>query len=223
MNTIELLKKLKNYSTFTTIDIQRLLASNKRYAEIKIARLLKQKYISRISSGVYTTNNSIVEIASNIVTPCYLSGWYVSNYKGYTEQIVNTLCVFTTINKKQITFENYKIKFIKTKYLFGYYKENNTIIANDNKSLIDAIMYPELFGNFDEIINIVKKGNFNKSTIIEYLKIINKKSIIKKAGYLLDTYRNIGISELKIDNNYVILDQFSNTKKIKNKKWKVKI
>jgi predicted transcriptional regulator of viral defense system len=218
MKTISLLEKLKEKATFTTIDLQRILNSNKKYAQLRINRLLKNKYISRVTNGTYTCNLEIEQIASNIVYPSYIGGWYASYYKGYTEQIVNQITIFTKVNKKQIFFQNYKIKFIKTNYLFGYYKENEFFIVDDNKLLIDAVLYSKEFGNIDEIIKIAKNGSFNKETMIDYLNKINKISVNKKIGYLLEKYQNIDLHELiKTDLNYVNIMH----NKLKNKKWKI--
>lgn len=218
MKTILLLEKLKEKPTFNTTDLQRILHSNRNYAQLKLNRLLKNKYISRVTNGTYTCNIEIEQIATNIVYPSYISGWYASYRKGYTEQIINQVTIFTKVNKKETLFQNYKIKFIKTNYVFGYYKEQEYFLADDNKLLIDAILYQQEFGNFEEIINIAKKATIDKDTIIEYLKKINKKSLNKKIGYLLEKYQNIDLYNLiEIDHNYVMLGNL----KIKNKKWKI--
>jgi len=224
MKTIKLLEILKSYPTFKLIAIQRILNSNRNYAKTVVNRLLKQKYIQKVCPGTYTSNNTIDEISSNIVYPSYISGWYASYHKGYTDQIINKLNIFTTIKKHQIKFNNYILKFIKTKYMFGYDKINNIFIADDNKLLIDALLYPKEFGNFDEIINLVSKGDFNKNKITSYLKIINKQSVIKKVGYLLESYRQIDISsDFKLNNNYVVLNAFVKKYNNTNTKWRLKL
>jgi len=224
MKAIKLLEILKLHPTFKLIDIQRILNSNRNYAKTVINRLHKQKYIWKVCPGIYTSNTIIEEISSNIIYPSYVSGWYASYYKGYTDQIVNKINIFTTIKKHQIKFNNYTIKFIKTKYLFGYEKINNTFIADDNKLLIDALLYPKEFGNFDEIINLVSKGDFNKNKIISYLKIIKKQSVIKKVGYLLENYKQIDISSnFKLNSNYVILNSFLKEYNNTNTKWRLKL
>ncbi len=218
MNKIYLLERLKEKPTFTTIDLQRILNSNKKYAQLRLNRLLKDQYISRVTNGTYTCNIEIEQIATNIVHPSYISGWYASYHKGYTEQIVNQVTIFNKRIKKETVFQNYKLKFVRTNYLFGYYKEDEYFIADDNKLLIDALLYPKEFGNFDEIINIAKNGKFEKETVIDYLNKINKNSLNKKIGYILEKYQNIDLYGLiKIDYNYVTIDNL----KIKNKKWKI--
>jgi len=224
MKTIKLLGILKSYPTFKLIDIQRILNSNRNYAKTVVNRLLKQKYILKICSGTYTSSNTIEEISSNIFYPSYISGWYASYYKGYTDQIVNKINIFITFKRNQIKFNNYVIKFIKTKYMFGYNKINNIFIADDNKLLIDALLYPKEFGNFDEIINLVSKGNFNKNKIVSYFKMIKKQSIIKKVGYLLESYKQIDISsDFKLNKNYVTLNPFIKKHNKTNTKWRLKL
>ncbi len=224
MRTINLLENLKKHPTFRLVDIERITKTNKNYAKTKINRLIKAKDVSCVSKGIYTVSSNIEEIASNIVYPSYISSWYASYYKGYTEQIVNKITIFTTIKKSLIKYNRYKINFVKTKHMFGYIKQDNIFIVDDNKLLIDVYLKPKEIGNIDEIIKIVKKGNFNKNKIIEYLKKINKKSLVKKIGYLLERYRNIDIcNNFKIDKNYVLLNPFSKKTTKTNTKWRVKI
>ena len=224
MKTIKLLEKLSSHPTFKLIDIQRILNSNKNYTKTVINRLLKQKYIWKVCPGVYTSNATIEAIASNVIYPSYIGGWYASYYKGYTDQIINKVSVFTTVNKSQIKFNNYFIKFVRTKYLFGYEKVNNVFLVDDNKLLIDALLKPKEFGNFDEILNVVSKGDFNKDRIISYLRIIKKQSIIKKVGYLLEKYHQIDISSsFKLNTNYVILNLFTKKYSTINSKWRLKL
>lgn len=225
MSTISILNKLNNYPVFTLKDIQRITKYSANYSKLLVYRLKKKNLIYFIEDGAYTTIDDINKIATNIITPSYLSYWYASYYKGYTEQIVNSVFIATKVRKKEINFQNYKIKFINTRYLFGYYKEKDIFIVDDNKLLIDALLRPKTFGNFEEILKVVKNANFNKDKIVSYLKIINNISLIRKVGFLLEKYRSINIFD-EFDNltnsNYIILNSFYKKYKFINKKWRIK-
>lgn len=75
-----------------------------------------------MTKNAYTTKDNISVIASNIYSPCYISFWYASYFLGYTEQIVNTVHIATTKIKREINFENYRIKFIPINEFFGFKK-----------------------------------------------------------------------------------------------------
>jgi predicted transcriptional regulator of viral defense system len=210
--------------------IKQIKDTTDEYARTFLNRKHNSKELQRVTNGKYTKSNNIYSIATNLFTPSYLSFWSASYFKGYTEQIVNQIQVITTQKHKTIKFENYTINFTKLnkKYFFGYEKTKSgnefVFVVNDEKLLIDAIHKEKKLGNFDEILKIIKNAKINKNKIIDYLNKINSKTLNKKVGYLLEEYKNIDISkEINYkDNNYVILSNFLDGKKI-NKKWKVKI
>jgi predicted transcriptional regulator of viral defense system len=210
--------------------IKQIKDTTDKYARTFLNRKHNSKELQRVTNGKYTKSNNIYSIATNLFTPSYLSFWSASYFKGYTEQIVNQIQVITTQKHKTIKFENYTINFTKLnkKYFFGYEKTKSgnefVFVVNDEKLLIDAIHKEKKLGNFDEILKIIKNAKINKNKIIDYLNKINSKTLNKKVGYLLEEYKNIDISkEINYkDNNYVILSNFLDGKKI-NKKWKVKI
>ena len=228
MNTIKLMKKLNNLSVFRVQDAERQCGCKREYARLILHRLKEKKLIKRITRNSYTTKDNISVIASNIYYPCYISFWSASYFLGYTEQIVNTIQVATTGTKKQINFENYKIKFIPINDFFGYKKirtkEGNIFMVEDEKLLIDVFLRPKECGNFDEIKKIYENAEVSEKKIIEYLKRINKQSIIKRVGCLLEKTRGLDLSsKFELDRNYVILNQFSKKWKKTSSKWKVKI
>lgn len=199
------------------------------YAYTYLYRQNKANKIKKITKGKYTTKTDPYIIATNLFTPSYLSFWSASYFKGYTEQIVNTLQIATTIKKKQIFFENYTFEFTKLskKAFFGfekiYYGNDFIFIATDEKLLIDAILYPKKMGNFDEIEKICINSTIKKDLVIEYLKKINNKSLNKKIGFLLEKYKKIDISKeiMFKDTNTILLSKFQEGKHI-NSKWRIK-
>lgn len=211
----------------TKADIKKQLGCNDDYAYTVLNRLEKQGKIKKITKGRYTTSNDTYTIATNIHTPSYISYWTASYLKGYTEQIINTIQIATTKNQRKINFQKYNITFHKQRKqeFFGFEKQKtkngHIFIADDEKLLIDSILRTDLLGNIDEVIKIIKNAEINEEKLIHYLKKINKKSLNKKIGFLMEIYKNRDLSE-KIDHkdkNYTHLT----TKTTKtNKKWMVK-
>ncbi len=222
-------KELNKHPIITKTTIKKILGCKDDYAYTVLNRLLKRKKIKKITKGKYTTKDDIYLIAANLYSPNYLSYWSCSYYKGYTEQIVNTIQVVTTMPHKNISFQNYKIEFHKhgKKMFFGYekikYNNDFIFIAEDEKLIIDAVSCEELMGNFDEIIKIIINSKISKDKLINYLKKINNASLTKRVGFLLEKYKNMDISS-KInykDRNYVQVSKYLTGKKI-NKKWMIK-
>lgn len=229
MKTILLLEKLKQKSTFTIQDIERITYCSHKYAKVIASRLKKRNYIKQVKKNVYTMNDDIFTIATNIIHPSYLSFWSASYFLGYTEQIVNTIQIATTVKLKPIKFDNYTIRFIPIKNFFGYKKiktQNGDLFCVENeKLLIDCITKSKECGNFDEITKIFENTeNVSEKKIVEYLKRINNQTVIKRVGFLLKKIRKIDIlKKFSLDKNYPILNPFTKKWKSIDKNWRLKI
>src|SRR5690606_10880136 len=111
------------------------------------------------------------------------------------------------------------------KLFFGFKKlktnDGFMFLVEDEKLIIDALLFPKNMGNFDEIIKMIIASKINISKLINYLNILNNKSLNKKIGFLLEKYKKIDISKKIVfkDKNYVYLGLQN---KIINTKWMVK-
>jgi len=228
MKTIELLDKLKTKAVFRVQDIERIVYCDRKYAKQILNRLKKRKLVKQVRRNAYTVKDNISVIASNITFPSYISFWSASHFLGYTEQILNTIHVATTIKIKPVKFDGYDIKFIRLKQFFGYRKirttEGEIFIAEDEKLLIDVFLKPKECGNFDEIEKIFEQANVSKERIIDYLKKTDSQTITKRVGFLLEKTKGYDISDsFSLDRNYVILNPFSSQWNEINRKWRVKL
>lgn len=211
------LKKEKNYK-------------NLKSYSIYFKRQLNKDRLIKIQKGLYATPDApILEIASNILYPSYISLWSASSYYGFTEQIPNIIQVMTTKQKKQLNILNTNIKFIKClpSWMYGYKRDNNVFIASHEKLLIDCLKFQKEMGNFDEILSIARGTTIDKIVISDYLKKSNDLSLIKRTGFVLEKEKAIDLhksfkNELIKDKNYTKLNLFDKKPKRLNSKWKVK-
>lgn len=228
MKTIELLKRLEEKPVFTLNDIQRLERCSREYAWQVAGRLRNRGLIKKVAENVYTVKSDINVIASNLIYPSYISFWYASYYLGFTEQIVNTVQVATTVKKKALEFEKYSIEFISMKHFFGYRKvrttEGEMFLVENEKLLIDAFLRPKECGNFDEIEKMFERAEISKDRMIDYLKRTGVQAVIKRVCFLLEKKKGIDLSgEFKLDNNYAVLNPFVSKWSRLDSKWRVKL
>ena len=220
---LELINKLKEYPVADRNLITKLFGYDKKYSSLVLQRLEKRRILTKISKGKYTAIDNIYKIATHIYFPSYISLLTASMLKNATEQIINTVQVMSNYNKT-IKLKGYTIEFLRInkKYLFGYRNENNIFIADNEKLLLDMLLYRSSSGNFQEIVKVVENLEFNIKTLTSYLNKINKKSLIKRTGFLLEKHKKIDLSnKFKLDNNYVRLNIFKKSKKY-NSKWRIK-
>ncbi|MBU1200895.1 MAG: hypothetical protein KJ583_07465 [Nanoarchaeota archaeon] len=220
---------LADMPIITKADIKKMLSCNDDYAYTVLNRLLNRNRIRKVVKGKYTSIDDIYVISSNLHVPSYISFWSASYLKGYTEQITRTVHVASTGNYPAVEFENYRIEFhkIRKDIFFGYEKKrfgkHYAFIADDEKLLIDSLLFQRNAGNPDEIIKIIKAAAINEEKMIMYLKRIDNVSLNKRAGFLLERYKGMDISG-KVnakDRNYVCLSLFDRSKKT-DAKWRVK-
>lgn len=228
MNEKQILKKLKEKSVFNFKEMQRILDSSKNYTKVVLNRLAKRGTIKKIKKDAYTIYDDIYIISTNLTYPSYLSFWSASSYKGYTEQILNTIQIATSKRMKDFLFQGYKIEFVKINSIFGYEKIKTDFgemfIATNEKLIIDALENQKRMGNFDEIEKIIKNSKINKMKLLDFLKRNNKDSTIKRTGYLLEKIKKIDLSkEFKLNTNYIKLNKLSKKTTKLNSKWRVRI
>lgn len=228
MKNLTLLKELEKTLIVNKATIKKILGCGDAYAYTVLSRLKEKGILKQIQKGKYTTLDDIHAIATNLYTPSYLCLWSASSYKGYTEQILREIQVAVTKKHKEREFNNYQIKPIKfpQRIFFGFQKiQNNNFdifVAEDEKLLIDSLIYPDEMGNPQEIKKVYQNAEINEEKLTRYLKKINNASLTKRCGFLLEKTRGIDIwDDFRIkDRNYVNLFQKKGGKT--NSKWRVK-
>lgn len=227
MKEQDIIEYVNEKPVFSIQTIQRLGNFSKEYSKIILHRLLNKNRIKKVGKNKYSTKKNIYVVASNLKVPSYISFWSASVYYGFSEQILNTIFVACTKKFKEIIFEGYKIKFLPAN-MFGYKKiisnDGEIFMAEPEKLIIDVFLNFNAIGNFDEIEKIFQKSEINKEKIIEYLKIINKDSLIKRIGFMLEKHKKIDIySYFELNTNYYFLNPFFKKYKKLNSKWRLKI
>lgn len=232
-NFIEFVKSMEN-PVFTINDASRILMKKENYVKQYIHRLKNKGEIKEIERGKYALSDNPFSIASNIIFPSYISFLSGLAYYGITTQIPKTITVVSLKQKKEIKFNEYKIRFVKIskKRFFGYlkerYHEKSVFVAEPEKLLLDCIFLPQhcpITEVFEAVETLKKENRLDIPKLIEYCKKTGSSSVAKKIGYLLelsgkDIYPNI--KEL-LNRKYNKLNPFLKKKGKKNKKWNLLI
>ncbi len=228
----------KNKFIFTVNDAVKIL-KEKKSSTIKLLHdLTKNKWLFRLSRGKYLilpleagvkpefTEHEFI-IASNLISPYYISYWSALNYYGFTEQVSKTVFVATTKRKREMNLLGIKIQFvtIKKDKFFGFKKilvNNHPVnIAEKEKVIIDCL---DLLRNCGGIVEVIKaidsaKEELDLNKLEDYAKKMKNQAIINRLGYILELL-NIG-TKLKPGKHYVFLDPLLKKKISCNAKWKI--
>jgi len=208
-------------------------------------------WLSRIRRGLYITvplgtinpkeykENPLI-VANRVFAPCYIGGWSAAEHWEFTDQIFNSVVVFTLRRYRhkilQIQGIDYILKFINKKY-FGQTKQiwisNAKIQMSDPiRTIIDILDDPSIGGGIRNVADIVqeyfKSQHRNDEEIIKYINLRNNKTIYKRLGYLIETC-DIDAAKLKddcvknISTGFSLLDNAVEPSGSFNSKWNLRI
>jgi len=187
-----LLKELsrRNLLIFNPIEASNILNESRKNTYRILSRMESKDLIHRIEKGKYIPKEKLEEthiynIASNIVSPSYLSLWSALHHYGYTTQVPRTVYIMTATPKESISLQNQEIRFVKSSHFFGYTSEGKLIIAEPEKLFIDCLLYPEYAGGIQEIKKSMNEAPIDGKKIVDYALKVNKKSLCSRLGYLL--------------------------------------
>ena len=195
MNAVRLLEELRRPPVFGNKEVTGILGCDKRYADLALKRLHDRNAIKRVDFGKYTTCNLAQTIATHLVGPSYITGWYALRIHDLTEQLPQLIDVMITKkkNKKTIDFKREKIRFITVdkKHLFGFYSvpsEQHTMdIASPEKAIIDCLYYD--LAPLSTVIRAIEmgKGRISSKRVVKMCLRLKNKRFLKKVGIVFDS------------------------------------
>ena len=238
----------KGLKVFTVSDAAGLLSITNIAASQIIHRLVEKSKLQRIErakyllmppeawkTGQYTEEGVI--IASQLITPYYLSFWTAISFYGWTEQPSRTIFVATRKTKLSIELKGMQIKFIRFKKekIFGFEEHwvgsQKVVVADKEKTIIDCLDQPRYCGEVVEIAKGLWNGRkeLDHSRLLEYALKMKNGAIMKRLGYLMDvleiTKPKFRKELLKnITPNLALLDPSEkSTAGIQNKEWNLRV
>ncbi len=234
MNAIKLLNRLKEYPVFSAEEVAEIMDCSKRYANLVLTRLYHKKAIKKVESGKYTLCNLGQTIATHLVKPSYITGWYALKIYGLTEQLPQQIDVLTSKKKNRgvIIFGQERIRYltVNKKYLFGFFSEVSEQytmnLASVEKTLIDCLYFD--LAPLSVIIQAIRTGK-EKMSLDKLKKIclkLKNRQFLKKAGIVFDSADYDLHKKFKkhLDYNHLIIDKKLSglLDKSKFKKWRIK-
>lgn len=132
-------------------------------------------------------------IASQLVTPGYVSFWSALHFYGFTEQAPLTVFVATTKKKRPVVFRNQHFRFVtfQPRKWFGYRRETvgglTVLIADEAKAIVDSLAEPRYAGGVAEVAKALRAAlaEVDVATLIEYANRMGDKSLGSRLGFLL--------------------------------------
>jgi predicted transcriptional regulator of viral defense system len=229
---------------FTLEDIKKYDKNSKDF----LYNLTQKNWVIRIKKGLYMiaplvagelgaqsyTVHSFI-IASHLVEPYYISHWSALNYYGYTNQTPPAVYITTTKprNKKHILDTEFIFVTLVARKMFGTteikIEDKSVNISTPEKTITDCLDHPEHCGGIEEVAKTLyfEHQDFDIEKIIRNAKKMGNKTIIKRLGYLFDTYKFHEYEKLlegiTLSEGYANLDPKLPKKGRINYKWKLRL
>lgn len=160
-------------------------------------------------------------ISAYLVWPSAISHWSALQYHGLTEQVPQIITASTAqkimtpaMRKKEssqaklkhalkINAVCYEYIPIQQKNFFGLEKiwideDIRIMITDKERTLLDLFIYPKIFGGMGEACGILENAlpTINIKKLVDYAIQYNKKSIIKRLGWVLEQF-GVSVSQLE--------------------------
>lgn len=196
MNSYEFLEKVRSLglSIITPLDVSRIAHISLSSAYVFLQRLAKTQRIFPILKGKHALSQDIFVIASNLITPAYLSFTTALYLHGYFSQIVDQIYVVSSRkHRSPLVILDTPIHFIlyPPSHLFGYRKipkENGEVLVADiEKALVDGLYLPEYL-HISEISRILQEKIIDLQIFESYVTLMKSEVVIRRAGFLLDQW-----------------------------------
>jgi predicted transcriptional regulator of viral defense system len=203
-------------------------------ARMTLYSFCKQGWLSRIKRGYYVPVDlsSRLEspplehpwaVASKLWKPCYIAGWTACEYWDFTEQIFNTVQVFTGKQQNQQEYElngtKYLLHTVQESMIFGtktiWQGQSKVQISDPSKTVIDMFYKPSYFGGIKQVTefykNYLNSKHKNIDLLIDYALRFNKGVVFKRLGFITErispqekaiievAYKNLSAGYSKLD------------------------
>ena len=231
----KLLQATEQFPVFSLSLLQKKTGWKRTTISNLLHALKKKNIITAVRKNKYVVNETIPEnlflIATQVVSPSYLSFWTAASYYGWTEQQVSALQLVSPKQFPSLKLQNHTIETITLlpAKFFGYLRIGNFPIAEKEKLIIEMLYKPELCGGMNEVKKCFQYAwnQINEERLYKYLLRFNNKSCCARLGYLLEELQLRNNLEKKLlrclPRGYVKLHpRKKNTGKY-NKKWGVVI
>ena len=183
-----------NVVVFTLEDAVKILDSGNNYASLFLHRCIEKGLIGRIKRGIYYLKKRVneYEIASNILTPSYVSMVSALAYYGLTTQIPRFVYVISTKRHRPIRGINgfdIIFKHVKNSMMFGYHKESNgnIFIADPEKALVDIYYFNDV-NDLDEDA-FKRPSRLNIEKLVKYAEASKSKHVMRSVAGLLYAHK----------------------------------
>jgi len=236
---------------FSIKDASKIIGLPVNDTRLYLGYLARRGWLSRVKPGLYVTvplgtvnpqeyrENPWI-VANRIFAPCNIGGWSAAEHWEFTDQIFNSIFVFTArmFRKKNVIIQGteYILKLVRAKKIShtkSIWIENVKVqISDPSQTIVDILNDPAVGGGIRYVSDIVR-NYFNSEyrsdvELLNYIKENTNRTVYKRLGYILEI-SDINVPDIikechkNISSGYSVLDPVIKTKGSFNRRWNLRV
>ena len=182
----------RGLTIFTPLQVRRFLHLSDHNTNRLLARMVNKDLIRRVENGKYILSREadekdVYELATHLISPCYLSLWSALHFHGMTEQVPSRVYVSTTRRKAHLMLQGREIVFvtIANQHFFGYERVGTVVVSDREKTLLDCLRHMDKAGGPSHIFGSIP-DDLDLDRLLEYCRLMGTSSVVSRLGYMLD-------------------------------------
>lgn len=247
---LELLNRFGK-NIFSVKDAAKIIDLPIKNARLYLSYFARRGWLSRVKRGLYiavplgTVNPQEYKenpwiVANRVFAPCYIGGWSAAEHWDLTEQIFNSVYVFTSrpFRCKNINIQgtDFVLKFLGenvSNYIKGVWIENVKIqISEPAQTIVDILDDPSAGGGIRNVADIIENyfssENKNEAKLTDCIKEKGNKTIYKRLGFILEGLDIFAAELIKIclkniSRGYSVFDPSIKNKGTYNRRWNLRV
>lgn len=197
--------------TVSADDVQKHFDISRKGANVILSRLARKRWLRRLRRGSYAvvplssrTGKMVVEdplaTAMDLFAPCYISGWTAAEHWGLTEQVSNTVVVYSAKPQRRadqgIGGVSYRVRRVPEDAIFATTRvwSGTTAVemATVHRTVIDVLDAPEMGGGGRQALDIVRAywqhPEADPEALMELALRLGRGSVFKRLGFTTERF-----------------------------------
>lgn len=195
---------------FTVRDVVQDLGIEAQKVIPLLARWTSRGWLSRLQKGWYITvplgtsqpsawSEDAWVVAHKLFEPCYVGGWTACQHWGLTEQLFQTVMVFTGrkvgYRAKKIKAISYVLRVIPPAKIFGtisvWRDQVKVQVSSPAKTVADVLNDPAVGGGMRQVAEVVAaylaSEHRQDDELLTMMERLGNRAAYKRLGYLIET------------------------------------
>jgi predicted transcriptional regulator of viral defense system len=195
----------------TSDDLIRVSGLDRQAANLMLSRLSRKGWLRRLRRGVYetvplssspadATGADPLAMAMELFSPCFISGWTAAQHWDLTEQIFNSVAVYSARPQRQSELQigdvHYRIRRVTGDAIFGTTNIwSGTVavkMATAHRTVIDVLDAPEMGGGGRQTLDIVRaywnRADRSPGELLQLATRLGAGSVFKRLGFTAERF-----------------------------------